>query len=96
MSTKPMSDQEAVATLTMGFDLLFNQARVISMLPLEEWLEAFERADAIAPILDPTLYRENLASGKSEALKKLIRAALELKRTVEEIKADVLSGKVKP
>jgi hypothetical protein len=96
MNREQMSDKEAMATLHLGFDLLFNYAKLISMLPLEDWLELLERAESTAPILDPTLYREALYSGKLEAIKKVIRAALELKRTVEEVRADVLSGKVEP
>jgi len=55
---------------------LASQASLMEMLPLDEALAAANKADALGPILDPTLYRE-----KQRALdedRELIRAALPL------------------
>ena len=35
---------------------------LISALPIEEWITKLEQAEAIAPVLDPTLYREYLCT----------------------------------
>ncbi len=78
-----------------GFDVLMSQVRIIGMLPVERWLEELEHSESVAPILDPTLYRNYLYSGKGDVIKKILRAALELKRTLEECQSDVLDGKVR-
>jgi hypothetical protein len=85
-----MTDQEALKTITEGFDFVCHQARLIAMMPIEDWLQILEHAESIAPITDPTLYRQYLYSKKPEILKKVLRSALELKRTIEEIQPDVL------
>lgn len=77
-----MSNKELEATMTEGFDLLCNYSRIIAMLPLEDWRTAFNRAETIAPIIDPTLYREYLYSPKPEIIKDIIEAAIVLKRAV--------------
>lgn len=79
---KKMHDQEAVRVTKEGLDLLMNQARILAMLPLEDWLEAFDRAEALAPILDPTLYRQYIYSGKGEIIVSIIKAALQVKKAV--------------
>jgi hypothetical protein len=73
--------------LTQGWDVLFAQAQIIAMLPLEEWLQAFDRAETLAPIVDPTLYRDYIydPEKKGEAIKSLIEAALPLKRKILEL-----------
>lgn len=75
-------DQQAISALQDGWDLLMNNARIIAMLPLEDWILQFAKADAIAPIVDPTLYREYIYSGKGEIIKSIIEAAIPLKAAV--------------
>lgn len=77
-----MKDAEAVKLTQEGFELLCSHARIIAMLPLEDWLQALEHAETVGPILDPTLYREYLYSKKPEILKGIIRAAITLKQEV--------------
>lgn len=79
-----MIDEQAVSETQQGWDLLISQARIIAMLPLEDWLTAFERAETLAPILDPTLYRDYIydKEKKGEAIKEIIRAALPLKTAI--------------
>lgn len=84
-----MSDDEAIRTLTEGWDLLMNYSRLIALLPIDDWLEALEKAETVAPFVDPTMYRSYLYSGKSDVIKKIMRSALELKRTMEEIQPQV-------
>jgi len=69
-------------TLTAGFELLSTWSRNIAMLPLEDWDRALERAETVGPILDPTLFREYLYSDKAKILRRLIAAAIPLKRVV--------------
>ncbi len=84
-----MNDQEAIRTLIDGFDILCNQAKIITMFPIEEWLETLEKGETIAPYIDPTLYRQYIYSRKPELLKKVLKAALELKRTMLEMQPEV-------
>lgn len=86
-----MKDEEAKKVLIEGFDFVCNQARLISMMPIEDWLDALEKSEAIAPFVDPTFYREYIYS-KNEVLKKILRAALELKRVVQEVQPDVITS----
>jgi hypothetical protein len=67
-----------------GWNVLIGQAKIIAMLPLEEWISAFERAESLGPILDPTLYRDYIydPEEKGELLKDLIRSAIPLKREI--------------
>ncbi len=55
-------------------------AYTISRLPLEDWITEDFKR----------------VCGDQKSAKKIMRAALELKRTVEEVQAGVLAGKVKP
>ena len=77
-----MKDQEAVQSTIEGYEFLCSQARMIAMLPLEDWLTAINRAEAIGPMLDPTLYREYRDSFKGAIIKELIEAAIVLKAAV--------------
>jgi hypothetical protein len=77
-----VKDAEAVKVTTDGLEMLAMWCRNISMLPLEEWQEAFNKAETVAPLLDPTLYREYISSGKSQVIKELIRLAIPLKHAV--------------
>lgn len=44
----------------------------------------FQCAESIAPILNPTLFRQYSHSEKAQFIKRLIEAAIPLKRLVEE------------
>lgn len=82
---------ESVASMMEGFEFVMRQGAMLALLPIEEWLAAFDRADAIAPILDPTLYREYLYSGKAKILLEVLNAALVFKQAIvqaqEQVKA---------
>lgn len=82
------------ATRQADYELLLQWSALIAMLPIDQWLEDLEHAESIAPVLDPTLYRDYIYSAKPEVLKKVMHAALSLKRTVEEAQQDILAGKV--
>lgn len=62
--------------------IIFQQGAMLAMFPIEEWLEQLDRADTIVPILDPTLYRDYIYSGKGEIVKDVLRAALTFKRAI--------------
>lgn len=78
--------------LMQGYHQLLNLSRQIAKLPLGKWLEDIEHAEAIGPIVDPTLFREYLYSGKPELIKKIIRAALPLKKAIEEAQKQILAS----
>jgi hypothetical protein len=79
-----LQDSEAIAILAEAWELFFNQCRTIAMMPVEDWIEQLEHTDAIAPIIDPTMYRDWVYSGKREIMLPIFEAALTLKRAVEE------------
>jgi|SRR5882672_7793781 len=64
---------------------LFEHANALAALDLGGWLEALERGEAVAAVVDPTLYRKYLYSKKPEALKAVLRAALALKFAVLQV-----------
>jgi hypothetical protein len=78
------SDKQKLQELIYGYELVCNYSRMIAMLPIDKWIEQLEHAESLGPILDPTLYLEYLYSDKGKVLKKILHAALELKRVVEE------------
>lgn len=77
-----MTDQEAIALTQNGWTIVFQQGAILALLPIEEWLKAFTRAESIGPILDPTLYRSYTYSGKGEVIKDVLEAALVFKQAI--------------
>lgn len=77
-----LTDAEVKALTQDGLQLLATWSRQIAMLPLEDWRQAFDRAETLGPILDPTLYRDYLHSGRGEIIKELLDAAIKLKAVV--------------
>lgn len=77
-----LTDEEAIQATQDGWTIVFQQGAMIALMPIELWLDAFEKADTIAPITDPTLYREYLYSGKGELIKDILRAALTFKQAI--------------
>lgn len=86
-----MTGEKDLETMKEGFNYVCNLSRLIAMMPIEDWLNALNHAETIGPILDPTLFRSYIYSRKPEILKKILRAALELKRTIQEVQPDVLA-----
>lgn len=78
-----------------GMELLLSQGAIIALMPLEQWLQDLERSDAIGPILDPTLYREYLWSGRERMSKEVLSAAIHFKAAILKAQADVRAGKVR-
>ena len=52
---------------------------VLSDLPLEQALNDLLRAETVGPILDPTLYKEYIYSGKGDELKDMLNAVIRVK-----------------
>ena len=79
-----MARQDTIGNLQQGWDLLFQQAGIIALLPLEEWLSSLEKAEEAAPFIDPTLYRNYIydPEKKGESIKSVIRAAIALKKEI--------------
>lgn len=65
-----------------GFELLASYSRLIAQLPLEDWERALDIAETVAPVTDPTLYREYLYSDRAKVLRSLLAAAIPLKAAV--------------
>jgi hypothetical protein len=82
MKNKATEMNEKLALFEERFTLLSLWSRNIAMLPLEEMLESLNLAESLCPVLDPTLYREYVYSDKAQLVKKLLEAALPLKRVV--------------
>ena len=85
-----MDKETLIRDMQNGFDLLVGQSKIIAMLPLEDWLRAFERAETVAPIVDPTLYRDYLYDPecKGKKIKSLIVAAIPLKQAILKIQSE--------
>lgn len=77
-----MKEREAKAHYEMALGLLFNQCRILAMLPLEEMLSQLDRAETVAPFMDPTLMQQYLASPNGPVIKELLRAAIRVKAVV--------------
>lgn len=86
---REVAEKPEVIALQEGWTFVMNQGASLVMLPIEEWLAGLERADAIAPILDPILYRAYLYSGKGEVIKDVLRAALVFKRAIVEARKKI-------
>ncbi len=64
--------------------LAYRIAQVAASLPLAEMLSAISHSDAIAPILDPTLYREKASAMAQDAnLLRALRPVAEIGRALE-------------
>jgi hypothetical protein len=68
------------------------QGALIASLPIEESLQALEHSESIAPILDPTLYRDYIYSGRGELIKDVMRAALTFKQAILAAEEKALKG----
>jgi hypothetical protein len=77
-----MTKEEYVDTL----HFIAGQARLIEMLDLDGFLAMIDRAETLAPILDPTLYRNFLYNPKAsldlELAKDIAVALQEVQRIV--------------
>lgn len=82
-----MTDKQAVDTTTQGWDLLMSQARIIAMLPLEDWINAMNRADSLGIMIDPTLWIKG--HKKMDKIREVIEAALPLKRCVLKLQKEL-------
>lgn len=90
MPTTSEDYQAKLQARTEQYERLLAMAFRIAEFPVDQWLMELDRADAIAPIVDPTLYRDYIYSNKSKILNKILRAALEMKRTVEDVRPLVM------
>lgn len=79
----------------IGTGFLLTQGAMIAELPIEDWIDQLNRADATGPILDPTLYREYIYSGRDQMLKSVLSAALGYKRAILKAQQEVVAGVVR-
>ena len=71
------------------WSVVMSQGAMLAMLPIQESLDALNRADTVAWILDPTLYREYLYSGKGELIKDVLQGALQFVAAIKRAQAKV-------
>jgi hypothetical protein len=99
MAVSEQQKQEIVS-MQDGLNFILSQGALFTLFPIEDWLDGLRRADTIAPILDPTLYRDYLYSGKGELITDLLTAALAFKRAIlkaqEQVKANPALGEPHP
>jgi hypothetical protein len=84
-----MTDNEAIQATQDGWTFVFQQGAMLALMPIEEWLEAFDRAEAIAPITDPTLYRDFIYDSKGEIIKDILKGALVFKQAIIKAQKEV-------
>lgn len=70
--------------------MVFQQGAMLAMMPIEEWLAAFDRAEATCPILDPTLYRDS--RNKAEVIKAVLGGALKFKRAIQQAQSEIIKN----
>jgi hypothetical protein len=86
-----MEKEAAVVELQTLWSMVMNQGALLAMLPIEESLRDLERSETIAPILDPTLFRDYLYSGKGDLIKDVLRAAVQFKAAILKAQEQVRS-----
>lgn len=89
---EPMTNQESVRETQEGWAFVMQQGALLALMPIEDWLTAFERAETLGPILDPTLYRNYLYSSKGDVIKEVLAAAMVFKRAILKAQKDVASS----
>jgi hypothetical protein len=78
--------QEKVLEMKDGLELLMNYCHFIALLPIGEWLDSLNHAEAVALLLGPTAsYMEHAWGRLLEITERVLRASLELKRVVQEL-----------
>jgi len=95
MMTDKNQDVEDETDWKDGVQMLITQGALIAMLPVERWLEELNRAETLAPILDPTLFRDYLYSGRDHMLKDVLNAAIQYKAAILKAQKDFKDGKLK-
>jgi hypothetical protein len=76
-----MDAEEYMESLASTFFIV----RQVLTMPLEEVYRKMEIADAMGPIVDPTLYKAVMGSFQFQ--KEVVEAALEFKKKLQEIQA---------
>lgn len=85
-------DQEAIERLTDQWEMVMQWGAMLALCPIEEWLNDLNHTHTIAPILDPTAYREYIYSGKGEIISSVLEGALVFKKAIIKAQQDVLSN----
>ena len=83
------SDSDLLGSIHEAWGFVFQQGAMLALMPIEEWLEALSKAETLGPVLDPTLYRAYLYSGKGEIIKDVLEAALIFKRAIVKAQAKI-------
>lgn len=86
-----MTDSESILATQDGWTFVMQQGAMLALMPIEDWIAAFDHADAVTPILDPTLYRDAIYSGKPQLIREVLGAALVFKRAIVKAQEQVMS-----
>lgn len=78
-SDNPISKDEYIKTQLA----ILNTAKTIAGLDLPGFLAQINRAEAVSPMIDPTMYRK--AQDNLQAIKKLAQALLPVKKAYQEL-----------
>lgn len=83
-----MTDEQFVETQVR----IIEAARILDRLDIEGYLRRIGTAEAVAPIVDPTLYRK--AQNNLHALKRLAEKCIPVQAAVRELQSSVLETAV--
>lgn len=78
-----MSEPIGKTEYNIQLQSIFNMAALVRNLRIQEVLDAINRAETVAPVLDPTLYIR--AAPNMEWIKETVEAALAFQAKVEAI-----------
>lgn len=78
-----------------GVEFLMTQGAMLAMLPIEEWLADFNHADSVAHVMDPTMYRKYIFSGRDVMIKQVLESALRYKEVILKAQQDVVAGRIR-
>lgn len=80
---------ESVQEMQQGWMFVMQQAAMLAFMPIEDWLEKFNIAESIGPIVEPSMYRDYIYSQNEEIIKEVLKAALVFKRAILSAQAKI-------
>lgn len=84
-----MTDQEAINVMTDGWSFVMQQGAMLALMPIEDWIEALDNANTLAPVLDPTLYLKSVYSDKPRLIREVLEGAMVFKRAILKVQKEV-------
>jgi hypothetical protein len=84
-----VTDQEAINVMTDGWSFVMQQGAMLALMPIEDWIEALDNANTLAPVLDPTLYLKSVYSDKPRLIREVLEGAMVFKRAILKVQKEV-------